>query len=182
MIAEARRRTAGLGLDITFDVGDAMDLPCADGGFDACRAAPLLQHLASPKRAILEMARVTRSGGWVRALEFDLGTAMIDHPDRTTTRLLATSQDEAMQGWMGRQLPRLFRSAGLIDVSVTASVILSDLTIARMLFRRPTDRLRAQGILTTEQVEQWWSQLSQQAAESQFVTGTMAFLATATKP
>jgi ubiquinone/menaquinone biosynthesis C-methylase UbiE len=80
----------------------------------------VLQHLTSPWRAIQEMARVTRPGGRVAALEFDLGTSMIDHPDHATTRLiLASSEDDAVQSWMGRQLPRLFRQAGLTDVSLT---------------------------------------------------------------
>jgi SAM-dependent methyltransferase len=183
MITEARRRTAGLGLRVAFDVGDAMDLPYADASFGACRSVTVLQHLTSPERAIQEMARVTRSGGRVAALEFDLGTAMIDHPDRATTQLILTSsEDAAVQGWMGRQLPRLFGHTGLTDVSLTPSAILSDLTIAQMLFRRPADRLCQQGILTSDQVEQWWSQLSQRAAESQLVVGTTAFLVSATKP
>jgi SAM-dependent methyltransferase len=183
MIAEARQRTAGLGLKVAFDVGDAMELPYADASLGACRSVTVLQHLTSPQRAIQEMARVTRPGGRVAALEFDLGTAMIDHPDRATTRLiLGSSEDEAVQGWMGRQLPRLFGQAGLTDVSVTASAILSDLTIAQMLFRRPAERLCQQGILTSGQVGQWWSQLSRRAAGSQLVVGATAFLVAAAKP
>ena len=183
MITEARRRTADLGLQVAFDVGDAMALPYADASFAACRAVTILQHLTGPQRAIQEMARVTRPGGQVAALEFDLGTAMIDHPDRATTRLiLGSSEEEAIQGWMGRQLPRLFAQAGLTEVSVTPSAILSDLTIAQMLFRRPAERLTKQGILTSGQVGQWWSQLSQRAAESQLVVGATALLVAATRP
>ena len=183
MITEARQRTAGLGLKIAFDVGDAMNLPYGDASFDACRAVTVLQHLTSPQLAIEQMARVTRPGGRVAAVEFDLGTAMIDHPDRATTRLILTSsEDEAVQGWMGRQLPRLFRHAGLTGVSLTAAVILSDLTIARMLFRRPADRLCEQGILTRGQARQWWSQLNQRAADGRLIIGATAFLVTGIKP
>lgn len=183
MVDEARLRSAGLGLRVTFDVGDAMDLPYADASFDACGAVNVFQHLPSPQLAIGEMTRVTRSHGRIAAVEFDVGTELIDHPDRATTKLiLGSREDEALQGWIGRQLPRLFRQAGLTDVSVTPSVILADLTLARMLFRRPADRLLGQGILTDVVARQWWAGLEQQAADGQFVAGACAFLVAGTRP
>src|SRR3974377_1462147 len=39
MIAEARRRAGGLDYNISFDTGDAANLPYEDASFGACRAA-----------------------------------------------------------------------------------------------------------------------------------------------
>jgi hypothetical protein len=48
MIAEARRRATEHGLELTFDVGEATALPYADGDFDVCRAARVLEHVPDP--------------------------------------------------------------------------------------------------------------------------------------
>jgi ubiquinone/menaquinone biosynthesis C-methylase UbiE len=184
MIGEARRRSADLGNTVTFDVGNAMDLPYADASFDACRAKNVFQHLPGPELAIGEMSRVTRSGGRVAALEFDLGTELIDHPDReTTTLILGARVDEAVQGWIGRQLPRLFRQAGLTSVAVTPSVILTGMAMARMIFGRTVDRLVDQGAMTASQAQRWWAELERQAAGSgEAVAGAAIFLVSGAKP
>ena len=80
MIAEARRRASGLGLNISVDSGDAANLPYEDASFGACRAATLLQHVPDPGQVIREMIRVTRPGGRVAVLEFDQDSTMLDHP------------------------------------------------------------------------------------------------------
>jgi ubiquinone/menaquinone biosynthesis C-methylase UbiE len=182
MITEARRRSAELGLSAAFTVGDALKMPYDDGTFDACRAETLLQHLTDPQQAVHEMTRVTRAGGRVAALEFDLGTTVVDHPDRETTQLiLQRLADDAVQPWMGRQLPRLFRQAGLTDLSVTPAMILANQQVLRMLVARQIDRLQEESVLAPHQVRQWWSQLDQRAAESPLTTGSSAFLVAATK-
>jgi hypothetical protein len=79
------------------------------------------------------MARVTRPGGRVAALEFDLGSAMVDHPDRQTTRRILDSwAADTSNGWMGRQLPRMFRQAGLTDLVIKPQVVLVGRTMLRM--------------------------------------------------
>src|SRR5690242_13175724 len=42
MVTEAQRRTARLGLAVTFEVGDVMELRFEDGTFDACRTERML--------------------------------------------------------------------------------------------------------------------------------------------
>jgi SAM-dependent methyltransferase len=64
MIAQAKRRSEGLGLkNIRFEVGRAEELPFADGYFDVVVTRLMLHHLLSPARAVEEMARVTKKGG-----------------------------------------------------------------------------------------------------------------------
>ena len=53
----------------------------------------------------------------------------------TTRIILDTFTDAAVQGRIGRQLPRLFTLAGLTDMSVTPTVILSNAAFWRILYQ-----------------------------------------------
>ena len=182
MIAEARRRAAGLGDDVLFRLGDALDLPYPDGVFDACRVETVLQHLADPLLAIREMVRVTRPGGRVGALEMDLGTVLLDHPDRAVTQaVLSASADSMAQPWMGRQLPRLFREAGLTGVSVDPIVILSGPENFRAQVGPAFTRLREEHVLTAEQARDWWSGLSKPGYADGFLGGATVFVVAGTR-
>lgn len=55
-ITEARRRSVGIGPDVSFLVADALALPFEDDAFDICRIETVLQHLAGPGRAVTDMA------------------------------------------------------------------------------------------------------------------------------
>ena len=139
-----------------FDVGDAMNLPYVDGSLDACRAETLLQHLTDPHQAVHEMTRVTRPGGRAAIPEFDTGTVLAGHPDRETTQVIPQRPaDDAVQAWIGRQLPRLFRHAGLTDPSGTPAMVLASQQMIRTLLSRHLDRLGDKKVLTPQQVRQW---------------------------
>ena len=183
MIAEAQRRTASLGTRVCLRVGDAAGLPYDDQGFDACRAATVLQHVPDPARVLSEMARVTRPGGRVGVLEFDQETLFIDHPDPETTRIiLDTFADAMVQGHIGRQLPRLFRAAGLTDVSVTPRVILGNAQFLRTLLQDHVAGLQRQGLLTGQRATQWWTELKTRAQAGDFAGGVIVFVVTASQP
>jgi SAM-dependent methyltransferase len=183
MIAEARRRAAWLSAGVQFRLGDALDLPYPDGVFDVCRVETVLQHLADPLRAIREMARVTRPGGRVGALEMDLGTMLLDHPDRAVTQAVFSALADSMaQPWMGRQLPRLFREAGLTGLSVDPIVILSGPENFRAQIGPAVTRLRAENVLTGEQARDWWSGLSEREDAYGFVGGATVFVVAGTRP
>jgi ubiquinone/menaquinone biosynthesis C-methylase UbiE len=183
MIEQARSRASGLGLDVRFETGDAASLPFEDGSFDACRAERVLLHVPDPHRAIAEMTRVTRPGGRIAVLDLDVDTMVVDHPDRDTTRVIArTFADVMAQGWIGRQLPRLLRQAGLAEVSVEPMTVLIPLEFFRMLVGNHVSRLRADGVLDGDQADRWWSQLTEVANRGDFLAGTAFFLAAGTRP
>src|SRR5207302_1676005 len=111
---EAVRRAGESGLPVEFSLGDAGHLPLANGAFDGCRAERLLMHLRDPAAALAELCRVARPGGRVVVAEVDSGSRVLDAPDRAVTRkILDHYCDSLPNGWIGRQLPRLFRQAGL---------------------------------------------------------------------
>ena len=109
-----------------FEVADALDLPYDDDSFDVVHAHQVLQHLADPVRALREMARVCRPGGWVAARDADYA-AMAWFPEvpevedwRTTYRAIAKGNGGEPDA--GRRLRRWVREAGLPDVRITGSV------------------------------------------------------------
>jgi len=57
-----------------FLLGDATDLPVADGRFDVVTASQLLCFVGDPDRAVLEMYRVLKPGGRVVILDSDWGS------------------------------------------------------------------------------------------------------------
>jgi len=55
-----------------FEVGDAQELSFGDGTFDVAIMALVLAFLLDPVKAVAEMARVVRSGGWVASYMWDI--------------------------------------------------------------------------------------------------------------
>ena len=78
-LAYARTR---LGLKMTdFQVGDAQNLPSGDSTFDVAVMALVISFLPDPDKAVAEMARVVRPGGWVAAYMWDIpGGGVPVHP------------------------------------------------------------------------------------------------------
>lgn len=69
-LAYARKRPGARMAE--FRVGDAQLLPFDDGNFDAAIMALVLSFLPNPSKAVTEIARVVRPGGWVATYMWDL--------------------------------------------------------------------------------------------------------------
>ena len=63
LLDRARRRVEADGLEAEFVVGDAEDLPFADGSFDVVSSVFGAMFAPDQERTARELARVTRSGG-----------------------------------------------------------------------------------------------------------------------
>jgi len=177
MITEARRRVAKAGVDVSFKTGDAVALPFEDNTFDICRIETVLQHLAEPGQAVAEMARVTKPSGRIAALEFDLGTLFIDHPDAELSETIRASfTHAAVQGSMGRQLQRLFVEVGLTDVDAAPRVISTSPSFFRLLLGHHVDHLCAAGAIDRDQGRRWWATMDESAAGGYFAGGATAFV------
>jgi ubiquinone/menaquinone biosynthesis C-methylase UbiE len=160
MIAEARRRASERQIVATFEVGDVQALPFPDATFDVCRAARLLEHLPDARQALSEMARVTRRGGRVVVFDFDWDTLVIDHPDRETTRTIVLSYSDSIRnGWIGRQLPRVFKEQGLEVLSVDPVQVFVHYALAELFLGSHLAHLQASGTLSPDQARQWWEYL-----------------------
>jgi demethylmenaquinone methyltransferase/2-methoxy-6-polyprenyl-1,4-benzoquinol methylase len=69
MLDRARIKARSRGLDVTYELGNALELPHPDASFDAAAAGFGVRNLADIERGLAEMARVVRPGGRVVVLE-----------------------------------------------------------------------------------------------------------------
>ncbi|MFL6238798.1 MAG: class I SAM-dependent methyltransferase [Actinomycetes bacterium] len=84
MLAQLRRQTPAVGMTT---VADIRALPIADASYDVSVAGFVLNHLRDPEVALLELSRVTRTGGQVVATTFGVN----DPPaKRVVERVLST--------------------------------------------------------------------------------------------
>jgi ubiquinone/menaquinone biosynthesis C-methylase UbiE len=124
-IAEARRRADGLGLPIEYSKGDAHRLPFQDDSFDVSRAERLFLYLRDPVKALAELVRVTKSRGVIYLIEPDFETVTINVGDRDLVRKILhfDCDHDTRNGWIGRELPSLFKASGLTDVDLQTGVV-----------------------------------------------------------
>ena len=89
-------------------IGEAENLPIADGSIDYCLANMLLHHVERPSVAIGEMVRILRPGGKIVVTDLD-------------AHEFAFLRGEHHDRWMGFERESMlnwFRDAGLTDVRV----------------------------------------------------------------
>lgn len=70
MLRSAPEKAARAGLDVRFEVADAMKLPYASGSFDLASISFGIRNVDDPKACLAELARVVKPGGKVMVLEF----------------------------------------------------------------------------------------------------------------
>jgi len=125
VVAEARRTAVGTD-GVVFEVADVFALPFADGSFDVVHAHQLLQHVADPVGALVELRRVCRSGGVVAARDsiYPSFTFAPDEPDLTRAIAAYGELTRANRAhWdAGRLLVGWARAAGFTEVAASASV------------------------------------------------------------
>lgn len=184
MVAEARRRAEGSGVPVEFRRGDAHALEFGDATFDRVAANAVLQHLGDPGRALREMVRVTKPGGWVDISEHDWGASVLDAEDRATTRhLLDFFADSIPDGWIGRKLPAMFRDAGIADVTVAGTFVPVPAQGALTWVLRDCVRRGAGvGIVTEAEASHWLAEQEARAREERFFYGFIVIRAVGRKP
>jgi ubiquinone/menaquinone biosynthesis C-methylase UbiE len=186
MIDAARRRSADSSVVADFFVGDAEHLDFPDASFDACRADRVLQHLTTPANAVAQMARVLRPGGRLVVFEPDNGGLMIDAPDKEVTRRITAFRGDVVRtGWIGRQLPRLFKTAGLSNVEV--EVMPSPRTDyahtnASLRLDYYAQRAAEAGVISFDEAARWSESLAAAAATGCFFCVVTMFMVTGRKP
>jgi SAM-dependent methyltransferase len=79
----------------------------------------VLQHIREPQRAIAELVRVLKPGGLLLAYDNDWATFTIASEMAEMARVVEQRwRGSFANGSIGRELPELFRVAGLLEVAV----------------------------------------------------------------
>jgi SAM-dependent methyltransferase len=179
MIEEARRR--GGGPAVEFRVADVANLGLADASVDAARCERVLQHVDRPEDAVAEMARVVRTGGRVVAAEPDWGTLVVDPGDADTGREVARAAAERVRsGTVGRRLRGMLIDAGLVEVDVTARVlVVTGAASAAMLFDigGALEHALASGRVTAAAADAWREEAARAESAGRHLAAMTAFMA-----
>jgi ubiquinone/menaquinone biosynthesis C-methylase UbiE len=123
-IAEARRG-ARQSVVPQFEVASVYDLPFPDGSFDVVFGHQILQHLADPVGALVEIGRVLKPGGLVAMRDADFGS-MSFYPElpelhRWLDIYHSVARANGGEPDAGRRLVSWIRSAGFVDAIGTSS-------------------------------------------------------------
>ncbi len=181
MIEEATRRMPA-GLSAEFLLSDAHHLPFANDAFDGVRTERLLMHVADADRVLDEITRVVRPGGRVAIFDFDWETFMVDSSDRELTRTLLKSFADTMKhGWIGRQLPGMFRVRKFSELQVVPHTIFIDFEFFGLLIGGHLDRLKESGRVSASDLKTWWRGLSKESIAGRFFAGFTALIVSGTK-
>ncbi len=126
VVEAARAEAAAAGLDgVAFEVADLFALPFPDDSFDVVHAHQVLQHVADPVAALVEMRRVCRPGGVVAARDSDYPTFTFWPAEPDLERAIAAYGELTRvnrANWdAGRRLLAFAHAAGLDDVTPSAS-------------------------------------------------------------
>ena len=146
----ARDEASAHNLRALFTAGDAVALPFADGAFDAVYCVAVLQHVRDPGAAIAEMARVTRRGGRVVAVEPDNSArylySSIPQGEQALAvgarffAAVAAAHGDGPAAAVGPKLPSLFARHGVEPMQVrlfpVAEVLLASPPAERWQLRR----------------------------------------------
>jgi SAM-dependent methyltransferase len=125
VLAQTRAHASEENAQIELSVGDVYQLPFSDSSFDVVHAHQVLQHLADPVRALVEMRRVLRQGGVVAVRDGDYASFTWAPHDPLLTRWLevyrAVARRNGGEPDAGRFLKGWVLAAGFRDVQATSS-------------------------------------------------------------
>lgn len=159
---------------------DAESIPYNPNYFNSCRCERLLQHLLHPERAISEMIRVTKPNGWIIVSDTDHSTLTIDSPDIDIEWKLRRFHTELYKnGYIGRQLYRLFKQQNLEDITVEIFPLSSTeymLTRYIALLDKTEKEAISTGTITDEELKRWQNNLERADKDGVFFSSVIMVL------
>ncbi len=177
LVVEAARQRLlreGLASDAEVRTARAEHLDLLNAQAAACLAQTVFIHLPADalQQTLAEMVRAVRHGGRVLSVDQDGDTWVIDHPDRELTQRIVrfNSDQRYADGWIGRQLRRLFLEAGLVHVEVHCWIH-SDTDASSYLFgmaERLALTASEAGLIGKEEAIRWIHDLRGLAAQGNF--------------
>jgi ubiquinone/menaquinone biosynthesis C-methylase UbiE len=137
-LALARRRCAAFGARVRFDHRSVFELGLPDRGFDLVVCRHVLQAIPDADRALAELIRVTRPGGWLHLLAEDylminFEKRRLDPDDFWTVSPRQLSAAQGIDLRIGRNTYRMLRQLGLSEITVDY-VVVDTLRVPRETF------------------------------------------------
>ena len=127
MIDQAREvaKKAGVG-NCSFEVGDARSLPYDNQTYDITYSNALLDFLADPAQALVEQARVTKTGGVVFSRMADFGTQVYYPRCPAVDQLIdalkclqdASDPERFWNPFLGHEAFAIFSKAGFSEMTI----------------------------------------------------------------
>jgi SAM-dependent methyltransferase len=140
--------------------------PAPDGLFDLVHARLVLVHVSERAHALSTMVGALRPGGWLFLEEADPGLQPLVCPDESgPEQVLANKLKLAFRSLLaergvdlsfGRTLPRLLRSAGLVDVGSDAHFPMGGPAcneLERATVEQIRERLLTSGLATADEID-----------------------------
>lgn len=182
MARECRTRGGG----VIALVGDASELALRDNIFDGCRADRTFQHLSDPRRALIEMIRVTKPAGRIVIVDPDYDTQVMEFPDQELARkVLRFRADYALRhGTVAHRMPAMFRDAGLERIAIEAmTLVVRDPSAVDNVMGLRTWAATAQqhGHLEEDEVARWEALYDETVADGKFLYAVTFFITSGIK-
>lgn len=166
----------------------AEHLPLPDKTADSCFAQTVLIHLPPDvcQKALNEMVRIVKTGGKIISADQDGDTWIINHPERELTRRIIqfNSDQRYADGWTGRRMESLFRSAGLINVKAVPHIHI-DRGADSYLFgmaKRIAAAAKDTGVLQEDEYRLWSEGLLETAGKGDFFSSINYYCCMGFKP
>ncbi len=185
--ANQRAQAAGVAARVVHRQADAAALPWPNDFFDSCRSERVFQHLPDADRALAEMVRVTRPGGWVVVVDADWASFTIDSDEpELERRLVRFHVEHSMHNpFAGRTLRRLFSRQQLQELTlVVLPVVLTDCALARKMLRLDhiAQEAQAAGVIDADELGRWQASLDRSASTDGFFASTNGVTLAGRKP
>ncbi len=143
----------------TYQQGNAKQLPHNDDQFDMVFARLLLIHVPGCEEVIKEMVRVCKPGGVVMVQDLAIPKKADLYPENWAYEKTNHAMRELFANPdMGKQLPLLFKSAGLKNITIRSDIyLLHEKGSAKHLMTQTAegmlDKMVENGILKKEEIE-----------------------------
>jgi ubiquinone/menaquinone biosynthesis C-methylase UbiE len=182
MIAEAQKRSEGLGLSVEFIAGDAENLDFPSDSFDGCLSERTFMYLDA-RRALEEMIRVTKPGGSLVVFALDHDAISIDSSRKELTRkIVQFHSDNHRNGLVGRQLARLFKEQRLTDLTLKPHSLVCSFSIFRHVYNRLLMSAEEDGVITKTEGKEWFDEMAEAERRGVFLFVEPGFIVGGRKP
>ncbi|GAA1707999.1 methyltransferase domain-containing protein [Fodinicola feengrottensis] len=151
---------------------DVTSDPLPAGGFDLIHARLVIVHLADPVAALARLTSALNPGGRLLIEDFDLSRTPVVRVDADHENVSVVSQafitflaNHGSDLSLGPKLPELFASLGLVDIRAegTCAIGIGESAVGgvnRANIEQVRDGLIASGLLTDDQIERFYQELS----------------------